>query len=272
MTDQQESHNPYTPPEASVSDVAVVLDESNESFIPGGQAVSANDGVNWISEAWNLMKPKLGMWIVLGLILLGILMVIQFIPLVSLLSSVIMPIFVGGIMTLCEKQRTTGEFDLGLMFSGFQNNLGSLIGVGAVMFGITILAVIVMFIVGGSAMLGLALAGNGGGDPSMALAGASGGMMFLSFILMFIIIMFGYALTWFAPALIVIHKLPLGQALSMSLSAVKKNLLPGLVYFIVISIIMIVAMIPFFLGLLVAMPLMLATYYSSYRSLFIAKS
>ncbi|GKX56584.1 hypothetical protein SOASR030_26960 [Leminorella grimontii] len=271
MTDQQEPRNPYTPPEASVSDVSVVLDEGNESFVPGGQAVPAGVGVNWISDAWNLIKPKLGMWILMGIILLGILMVIQFIPLVSLLSSVIMPIFVGGIITLCEKQRTTGEFDLGLMFSGFQNNLGSLIGVGAVMFGITILAVIVMFIVGGSAMLGLAMAGNGG-DPSMALAGASGGMMFLSFILMFAIIMFGYALTWFAPALIVVHKLPLGQALSMSLSAVKKNLLPGLVYFIVISIIMIVASIPFFLGLLVAMPLMLATYHSSYRSLFIVKS
>lgn len=57
----------------------------------------------------------------------------------------------------------------------------------------------------------------------------------------------------------------------MSLSAVKKNILPGLVFFIVISIVMVVSMIPFGLGLLVTMPLMLATYYTSYRNLFIAQ-
>lgn len=268
MTDQQDSHNPYTPPEASVSDVAVALDEGNETFIPGGQAVPAGGGVNWIGDAWNLMKPKLGMWILMAVILFVILMIVQIIPIVSLLTTLIMPVFVGGIMSLCEKQRVTGEFDLGLMFSGFQNNFGSLIGVGAVMFGVSILAVIVMFVVGGSAMMGLALAGN---DPSMAMTGASSGMLFIGIILMFAIMMVGYALIWFAPALIVLHKLPLGKAISMSLSAVKKNILPGLVFFIVISIVMVVSMIPFGLGLLVTMPLMLATYYTSYRNLFIAQ-
>ncbi|WP_211959069.1 BPSS1780 family membrane protein [Budvicia diplopodorum] len=268
MNLDKETHNPYTPPESSVNDV-VQPANNNETFIPGAQSVQAGEGVNWIGEAWQLIKPKLGMWVLLGVILFVIMLVVQLIPLVSLVSIFAGPIFIGGIMLLCEKQRTTGEFDLGLMFAGFQKNLGPLIGVGAVMFGILMLSLIVMFIVGGSALVALAL-GSQGGDPSAALTGISGGMVFLAFLLMFVIYMVGYALTWFAPALIVIHNLSLGQALSMSLSAVKKNLLPGLIYFIVIGVIMVISMIPLFLGLLLAGPLFIATYYTSYRSLFIA--
>lgn len=269
MNLDKEPRNPYSPPESSVDDVVQPISSNNEIFIPGGQAVQAGEGVNWIGEAWNLIKPKLGMWVLLGIIMFVIMIMIQLIPIVSMLSIFIGPIFVGGIILLCEKQRTTGEFDLGLMFAGFQKNLGSLIGVGAVMFGMLILSLIVMFIVGGSAFVALAM-GSQGGDPSAALTGASGGMIFLAFLLMFVIYMVGYALTWFAPALIVIHNLSLGQALSMSLSAVKKNLLPGLIFFIVVGIILMISMIPLFLGLLLAMPLFFATYYTSYRSLFIA--
>ncbi|GKX63272.1 BPSS1780 family membrane protein [Pragia fontium] len=272
MTQQQDPHNPYTPPESSVDDVAVATNNENEVFVPGGQAVPAGEGVNWIGQAWNFMKPKLGMWVLLGVILFVIMMIIQFIPFLNILATLIMPVFIGGIMALCEKQRTTGEFDLGLLFSGFQKNAGSLIGVGAVMFGVMILSLIVMFVVGGSALFALAMSAETGSDPSMALTGASTGMMFLAFLLMFVIYMVGYALTWFAPALIVIHNLTLGQAISMSLSAVKKNILPGLLYFIVLGIVMTISVLPLGLGLLITMPLMLATYYTSYRSLFIANA
>ncbi|WP_228350929.1 MULTISPECIES: BPSS1780 family membrane protein [Limnobaculum] len=267
----QQDHNPYTPPESNVEDVAVVLDKAGETFIPGGQAVPAGEGVNWITQAWNFMKPKLGMWVVLGIVLFVILMIVSFIPFLNILTAVIMPIFVGGIIAICEKQRMTGEVDLGLLFSGFQKNLGSLLGVGAIMFGIMILAIIVMFVVGGSAMLAMAVGSQAGGDPSMAMAGASGGMMFLAFLLMMVIYLVGYALTWFAPALIVVHNLPLGQAVSMSLSAVKKNIVSGLLFFLVMGIIMFISALPFGLGLLITMPLFLATYYTTYRSLFIAK-
>lgn len=270
MTQQQDSHNPYTPPESNVNDVEVTTNSTNEVFVPGGQAVASGQGVGWITQAWNLIKPKLGMWILMGIVLFVILMILNFIPFINMLTVLIMPVFVGGIIAICEKQRTTGEFDFGLLFSGFQNNVGSLIGVGAIMFGVMIVAFIVMFVVGGSALLAVAM-GSQGGDPSMVAAGASGGMMFLAFLLMFVIYMVGYALTWFAPALIVIHKLPLGQAISMSLSAVKKNIVPGILFFFVIGIIMFVSALPFGLGLLITMPLFMATYYSTYRSLFISK-
>lgn len=268
MSLDKEPHNPYSPPESSVEEV-VELTNNNEVFIPGGRSVQASEGVNWIREAWNFITPKLGMWVLLGLILFGITITIQCIPIISLLFVFFIPIFNGGIMLLCEKQRTTGECDIGLIFAGFQKNPGQLIGVGAVTFGMSILSIIAMFVVGGSAFTALVM-GSQDGNPSGALAGASGGLIFIAFLLMFAINMVGYALTWFAPALIVVHNLSLGQALSMSLSAVKKNLLPGLIYFIVVSIIMVVAMIPLFLGLLLAMPLFFATYYTSYRSLFIA--
>ena len=81
----------------------------------------------------------------------------------------------------------------------------------------------------------------------------------------------GTALTWFAPALVMNHDFTVGAAISASLQAVKKNILPGILFFIVLSILMIISVIPLGLGLLVSMPIMYVCYYSSYRSLFFSQ-
>lgn len=266
MNLDKEPRNPYSPPESGVDDIIQPIDNGNEIFIPGAQSVPAGEGVNWIGQAWHLIKPKLGMWILLGIIMFLIMLVVQVIPVLNIATMFLIPIFNGGIMAVCEKQRTTGIFDLELMFSGFKKNLGPLIGVGAIMFGMMMASIIVLFIFGSSALFATGIGSNS--EPNMGAASA--GLLAFGGLMMFVVMMIGYALTWFAPALIMIHDIPLGKSISMSFSAVKKNLLPGLIYFIIVGIIMFIAMIPMFLGLLIVMPLFMVTYYSSYRSLFIA--
>ncbi|MGV7961633.1 BPSS1780 family membrane protein [Photorhabdus tasmaniensis] len=257
MNNQDLSSNPNIP-------------DNKEVFIPGGQSLDGGSGIKWIGQAWNLVKNKLGMWVLLNIIYLAIIIGLQIIPLLGLFAGVLGPIFIGGIIAVCEKQRTTGQFELGLLFSGFQKNFTSLLCVGALSFGIIILGVIAALIVGGDTMIHTLLSSQQG-NISAEMLQHSLSTLFLSTFVIFIFYIVGLALTWFAPALIIIHNLKFGAAMSMSLEAVKKNLLPGFLFFMTIGLIFMISAIPLGLGLLISMPLFLVSYYSSYRSIFIGK-
>ncbi|MBS9439578.1 hypothetical protein EAE91_21265 [Photorhabdus noenieputensis] len=243
---------------------------NQEVFIPGGQSLSSGEGMGWISQAWGLVKRKLGMWILLSIIYFIIISVLQLIPFLGIFAGILGLVLTGGIIALCEKQRTTGEFELGLLFSGFQKNFASLLAVGALSFGIMILGIIAMFIVGGSAVINIFLASQYGEIPVDIFLGDSS-PLFLSVFILFIFSIIAAALTWFAPALIVLHNLKFGAAVSMSLEAVKKNLLPGLLFFSIFGLMMVLSIVTLGLGFLVSIPIFFASYYSSYRSIFIGK-
>ncbi|WP_231854475.1 hypothetical protein [Xenorhabdus doucetiae] len=105
-------------------------------------------------------------------------------------------------------------------------------------------------------------------DPMLLVGGLSTLMLALLVILLFSIV--AAAFSWFAPALIIINDLKFGEAVSMSLSAVKKNLFGGFLFFLLMGILLSISAIPIMLGLIVTFPLYMATYYTSYRSIFYA--
>ncbi|WP_052760855.1 MULTISPECIES: hypothetical protein [Photorhabdus] len=113
-----------------------VIPDNQEVFIPGGQSLRGVEGVEWIDQAWSLVKSKLGMWILFSIIYLAIITIPQFIPFLSIFTGILSPVFLGSIIAMCEKQRATGEFELSLLFNGFQKNFASLLGVGILSFGI----------------------------------------------------------------------------------------------------------------------------------------
>ncbi|WP_323837352.1 BPSS1780 family membrane protein [Photorhabdus africana] len=192
------------------------------------------------------------------------------IPFIGIFVGFLNPVFIGGIIAVCEKQKTSGEFELGLLFNGFQKNFASLLGVGALTLGIILPGVIAMFIAGGSAVIHILLSAQHG-EISAEMLRNSLSSLLLGFFILIIFSIVNAALTWFAPALIVIHNLKFGAAISMSLAAVKKNLLPGLLFFITSAIIFIISVMTFGLGFLISIPIFLVSYYSSYRSIFIGK-
>ncbi|MQL48470.1 hypothetical protein GEA64_11075 [Photorhabdus khanii] len=247
-----------------------VIPDNQEVFIPGGQSLRGVEGVEWIGQAWSLVKSKLGMWILLSIIYLSIVTIPKFIPFLSILAGILSPVFLGGIIAVCEKQRTTGEFKLSLLFNGFQKNFASLLGVGILSFGIMILGAIAMLIISGNAMIHI-LSAIQHGEFSTGILEHNLSALLLGVFTLTIFSFITTALTWFAPALIIIHNLKFGAAVSMSLGAVKKNLLPGFLFFYIIGVIITMSIITLGLGLFVAIPIFLVSYYSSYRSIFIGK-
>ena len=73
---------------------------------------------------------------------------------------------------------------------------------------------------------------------------------------------------WFAPMLVMMHDMKPVDAMRESLFACFRNILSFLVYSLVMLLLLIAALLPFGLGILVWVPLMMTTTYASYRAVF----
>lgn len=241
-------------------------------FLVEPRAVDAGEGINWISQAWAMVKEKLGMWVLINIIFFAVILVVSMIPFINFFVSFITPILIGGIIAISEKQRRTGEVEIGLLFAGFQQKFGALFAVGAINFGVSLIGGIIAVMIGGTALLSVMLEMSQGGQVSPETIMALSGSFFYIFVIMMVAGLVGAAMTWFAPALIMNHDFKVGAAISASLKAVSKNILPGILFFVVMAIIMFISAIPLGLGLLVTFPIMYVGYYTSYRSLFFAQT
>lgn len=73
---------------------------------------------------------------------------------------------------------------------------------------------------------------------------------------------------WFAPALVVFHNVAPLEAMKASFFACLKNFVPFLVYGVILLVLCVIAMIPFGLGMLVMVPVMMGSVYASYVEIF----
>ncbi|MCW2258337.1 putative membrane protein [Providencia alcalifaciens] len=243
----------------------------NSVFLPEPRAVDAGEGINWISQSWAMVKEKLGMWVLINIIFFAFVLIVSMIPFVNFFVTFMTPILIGGIIAISEKQRKTGEVDVGSLFAGFQQKFGALFAVGVINFGVTLIGIIIALMIGGTAVLGAIMEMNEYGTISPDVVMALSSSFFYIFIIVAIANLLAAAMTWFAPALIMNHDFKVGAAISASLKAVSKNILPGILFFIVMAIILVISAIPLGLGLLITMPIMYVGYYTSYRSIFFSR-
>jgi uncharacterized membrane protein len=73
---------------------------------------------------------------------------------------------------------------------------------------------------------------------------------------------------WFAPALVVFRNVVPLDAMKSSFNVCLKNLVPFLVYGVILFVLAVVAAIPFGLGFLVLMPVLIGAQYASYVDLY----
>ena len=79
-----------------------------------------------------------------------------------------------------------------------------------------------------------------------------------------------YMALWFAPSLIVFNNLKPVDAMKASFLACLKNIVPFLIYGVILLVLCFVAAIPFGLGFLVLGPVAIASIYTGYRDIFAA--
>lgn len=239
-----------------------------KAVIPG-RVVPAGEGVTWIGEGWRLFVRAPLMWILSLLVLFVIFIVLGFIPVLGQIATFFLkPIFFAGYMVACHSLAEGGEFELEHLFVGFRERLGSLVILGLIVFiaFAAIFAVTVGFI---GVTVGLSMLTRGAEDMAMAFA-ASALYIAIALLIMLALMIPLLMAYWFAPALIVLNGVAPWEALKASFGASLRNFVPFLVYGIVMALAAIVAVIPLGLGMLVWVPVAIASTYAAYRAIFLA--
>ena len=231
--------------------------------VTGGRAVGAGQGWTWIAEGFGLFRKAPGIWIAAVVILFVILIVLAFIPLLGAVATfLVMPVFVGGLLLGCRALQGGGELELAHLFAGFKEQTGNLIVVGALAIGAWIIVMVPVVLIAGTGAVMALLRGDAAG------AAAMGGGVLLAWLVALALSIPIYMALWFAPALVVLRGMAPVAALQESFFGCLKNILPFLVYSIVLMVLGIVASIPLGLGWLVLGPTLIASVYVSYRDIF----
>ncbi len=229
------------------------------------QPCEAGAGGRWLSQAWTLFKERPGLWIGMSLTMFLIMIVLSMIPglnfVLSLGFGVIIAGFVIGAYELDENQ----NLQFAHLFAGFQRHVGQLLLLGVLylvaIFVLILISAAVMLIFGGmSGGLGALMHG----DSSAWGAGMLLGVLLGCLVFLALIVPVAMAI-WFAPALIALNGMSAIDAMKLSFKACWVNIIPFLVYGLVLIGLSLLALLTLGLGYIVLLPVMYISYYTSYR-------
>lgn len=224
--------------------------------------VSAGNAWAWIVSGFHLFKANPAMWIILLVIYLAIMIPLSLLPVIgSVVTTLLAPVFAAGMMWGCQALMRNQDLEINHLFEGFKKNTAQLIAVGGIyMMSLLVVAVFVVLALD-KETIELLVQGK-----DLSPEQASEMMLPILVALLFVMpIMMAY---WYAPVLAGLHNLSAVDAMKISFMACLKNMLPFLLYGLIFMVLLIVAIIPFGLGLLVAVPVMMTSLYTSYADIF----
>ena len=235
------------------------------AYVPGGRSVIAERGWAWIAAGWDLFKKQAGMWIALMLVALVIFVVLALIPFVgSIALSVLSPVFGAGVVIGCRAIEEGHGLEIGHLFAGFKEKLAPLATVGAIYLGATIVIVLAVMLVSGVSIFSIAGGGDSAAAPAAILA------VLLAVLVSLALMLPLFMAVWFAPALVVFQGKSAVDAMKESFSGCLRNILPFLVYGVVMLVLSVLASVPLFLGWLVLGPVLAASLYTSYKDIYLS--
>ncbi len=220
-------------------------------------------GPAWLASGWKLMRGAPSVWIGLSAGWMLITLALVLVPVIGgVAANLLQPVFFAGFALAARKQAGGGAIEMGDLFSGFRLPLKPLLNLGAIL----LVAEIAIFFL--MSLLGLPGVGDGGEvvtvtDYVQLLRGKEW------------ILVVGLVLTalvkgalWFAPALLAFHTLSTAHAVRWSVFAALSNAGAMVAYGIILTVAFLVAVLPWGLGLIVVVPVMVASTYTGYAEAF----
>jgi len=247
----------------SATEKTVVL---RENFVPNGRTVPIENGWTWIADAWSIFRRAPGIWIGMVLTLAVIYIVLAVLPLIGAIASFVLgPVFTAGLVIASRTIDQGGEVQFSQLFAGFQHRFGTLLVVGLIYF---VLLLVIVFAAAFATGLSLAEMVNAT-SPEAALA--LGVRLLLTALIILALTLPLVMAIWFAPPLVVFHELGAGQAMRASFTGCLRNMLPFLLYGVILLVAAVIASIPFGLGWLILWPVIAASIYTAYRDIYFAE-
>jgi len=177
-------------------------------------------------------------------------------------ANLLQPVFFASFAIAARKQLAGEAPEMGDLFLGFKRPLRPLVNLGAIL----LVAEIGIFFL----MSLLGLPGVGEADEVVTVTDYVRALQGKEWILLV-----GLALTavvkgalWFAPALLAFHDLSTAHAIRWSLFAALSNVGAMLAYGIALTVLFVAGALPWGLGLLVVIPMMVASTYTGYADVF----
>ena len=238
------------------------MNENLENQLLVIRQVPAANAWSWIVKGFALFKAFPLMWIILFIIYLVIIVPISLIPVIgSVLSTLLAPVFSAGLMWGCKAVSQKQDLEINHLFAGFKRNSAQLIAVGGIyMAGLLMIAVMVVLALG-KETTDLLMQGK-----SLSQEQANATMPPILFAILFMIpLLMAY---WFAPVLTGLNNLTAVNAMRLSFKASFRNILPFLLYSLIVVVLLVLAIVPFGIGLIVMFPLMMTSLYCSYVDIF----
>ncbi len=240
-------------------------------------SVPIGHGWLWIVRGFEAFRRAPGFWIGAALILMCINILLSLVPLFGgVMSTLISPVLIGGLMLGMRDQQQGIKLRIEHLFAGFSHQTGNLAAIG----GLYLLASLAIGIV--VAVIGMLLVVGSTGlnsvelyelmhqleqNPEAIISQLAPVMLFLLLLIFGLLVPLLMAY-WFAPALVALDQLGPLTAMGLSFKGCLRNLSPFLLYGLVSTVLMIVAMIPFFLGLVVFVPVIIASIHAAYQDIF----
>jgi uncharacterized membrane protein len=228
--------------------------------------VSPGRGAAWLFEAFGFFRKAPVAWIGLTAGWLIVTFGLILVPLIGgVVANFLQPVFFASFAITALRQAAGEPVVMGDLFLGFRRNLRALVNLGAVL----LIAEIGIFAL--MALLGLPMGGSGEKFTLAEYVELLRGKEW--------ILLLGFALTvavkgalWFAPPLIALHDMPVSHAMRWSVYAALANLGAMILYGVVLMFLFFAAILPWGLGMLVMVPMMVISTYIGYRDVFEAKA
>ncbi|MDK2122687.1 BPSS1780 family membrane protein [Parachitinimonas caeni] len=231
----------------------------------------ADAGWKWLTDGFTLFSRNIGVWIGIA-VLYGVAYFAISLVGLSLVVYLVAPAIAAGMMLGCRDQEEGRPLEVNHLFKGFQSpQFGSLLALGALTLGFTILVIVVAVI------LAVIILGSSLITALMADQGANVWSQFdttktIIFVMVeLLVVMTGLLLVglagWLAPCMVIFDNMNPIEALRHSLIIGLKNWLPLTVFGLVVTILAIAASIPLMLGWLVLTPVLWCATYTAWRDI-----
>ena len=221
-------------------------------------------GMNWLVKAFGLFKSQPLLWFGISVTFLVIMGIASSIPILSILLVPTVFIFIAGIVKGAATQAQGDELRFDHLFSAFKSHWQPLAIVGLLYLVGIVICMIPLFIAMGSMMFSMMTGGMG--NTYGAMNDVSIGGLVFGYLLSMLLMIPLYMAVWFAPALVALHDIDAITAMKKSFQAGITNIVPILVYGLVCLILLpVLVTLTLGLGILLVLPVILLTYYTSYR-------
>lgn len=259
---ENDDSNVYKAPESALENAEGTAEELQ---YVGPQKRPTGNGLEWISDGFKIFSKSPGPWILTMVVGFIVMMVINLIPIIGGIFGMLTTyVWIAGLV-IGSKAVDSGEsMDIKYLFAGFSNNVGRLIGLS---FLVLVISIALMVGLVGSSLVEAFISGGGELPEDVDLIGLA-----IRFLVMMGLLIPLMMAVWFAPALIVLQNMSVIESMKASFYGCSKNMLPFLIYGIIMFVLLIVATIPLLLGFLVLAPVGYASIYCSYKDIYLQQS